>query len=97
VLAGKLAAAFAPLASHAQVRHLRQQGMILAFDVQEPDAARRASFARRMFAACMERGLLLRPIGTTVYAMPPYVLNDAEVAHLGEGMRAALDITLGSA
>ena len=30
----------------------------------------------------MENELLLRPIGRTVYLMPPYVLDDEEVAGL---------------
>lgn len=95
-LAERLGTALAPAARHASVRHLRQQGMILAFDVEETDSARRASFARRMFSACLERGLLLRPIGCTVYVMPPYVLNDAELAHLGDALRDALNVCLES-
>ena len=42
----------------------------------------------------MALGLLLRPIGCTVYAMPPYVL-DAEAVHcLAQGALAALESTL---
>ena len=89
-LAASLAAALAAAAAHAQVKNFRQQGMILAFDVEEADGARRASFARRMFAACLERGLLLRPIGSTVYIMPPYILSPADVEHLGHSLQSAL-------
>jgi adenosylmethionine-8-amino-7-oxononanoate aminotransferase len=35
--------------------------------------------------------LLLRPIGTTVYWMPPYVLSDEEIALLGDVTLAVLD------
>jgi len=34
----------------------------------------------RLYAAFLERGLLLRPLGNVVYFMPPYVITDAEVA-----------------
>ena len=34
--------------------------------------------AARAFALALERGVLLRPIGSTVYFMPPYVIGDAE-------------------
>ena len=62
----------APLAAHAKVRDFRRSGMIVAFDVDSG----RHDFARWYFARGLERGLLLRPIGTTVYFMPPYVIDD---------------------
>ena len=37
---------------------------------------------------------MLRPIGRTVYAMPPYVLTDEEGEFLARGTLAALDATL---
>jgi adenosylmethionine---8-amino-7-oxononanoate aminotransferase len=37
---------------------------------------------------------LLRPIGRTVYAMPPYVMDEAAAAHLAHGALAALEATL---
>ena len=64
------------------MRHFRQRGMIFAFDAVEPDPARASSFARRFFTTAVENELLLRPIGRTVYLMPPYVLNDEDVAGL---------------
>ena len=76
-----LANALSVVAAHPSVRHPRQRGMIVAFDV-EP--AVREGFARRFFTKALEMELLLRPIGTTVYWMPPYVLTDEEIAGLGE-------------
>ena len=46
------------------------------------------------FAAGLERGVLLRPIGDTVYFMPPYVVGEAEIAHLVDGAAGALDEAL---
>ncbi len=34
----------------------------------------------RLAAAFLERGILLRPLGNTLYFMPPYVITDAETA-----------------
>jgi adenosylmethionine-8-amino-7-oxononanoate aminotransferase len=76
-----LAEALAAVAAHPAVRHPRQQGMIIAFDVVP---ALREGFARAFFAAALDEELLLRPIGTTVYWMPPYVLMQEEIAWLGE-------------
>jgi adenosylmethionine-8-amino-7-oxononanoate aminotransferase len=88
--ARKLRMAFAPLASHSAVRHLRQKGMILAFDVASDDTA----FAWRFYRAALAKNTLLRPIGNTVYVMPPYIVEDEHVAQLGyaaiEALQAAL-------
>ena len=84
--AQKINAAFAPLAHHPQVRHLRQRGMIAAFDVTT-DAPH---FSRRFYRAALEAGALLRPIGNTVYVMPPYIVSDEEIAQLGQIAEQAL-------
>jgi adenosylmethionine-8-amino-7-oxononanoate aminotransferase len=80
VKAARLTAALAPLATHAQVKHFRQRGMIWAFDAQTDDP----TFSRRFFSCALENELLLRPIGRTVYLMPPYILDDAEIDGLAE-------------
>lgn len=64
--------------------------MIIAFDVATDDPA----FARRLFAAGLARELLLRPIGNTVYFMPPYVMSDEECKVLVERTQEALDAVL---
>jgi adenosylmethionine-8-amino-7-oxononanoate aminotransferase len=64
----------APLAHHAGVRDFRHLGMIWAFEVETRDPA----FAAHAFALALERGVLLRPIGRTVYFMPPYVTDEAQ-------------------
>ncbi len=79
LLAGKLTKALAPLAAHEKVQHFRHRGMIWAFDAIVDDPAKLASFSRRFFTAALEQELLLRPIGNTVYLMPPYILDDTEI------------------
>ena len=90
VRAQKLAAAVAPLSAHPRVRHLRQRGMIVAFDVADADA----QFSRRFYRASLEREALTRPIGNTVYLMPPYIVDDEEIAHLGRALAGALEASL---
>ncbi len=58
-------------------RHPRRQGMIFAFDIDPARAGNR--FAESFHLAAREQGLLLRPIGHTVYLMPPYVIDDDEI------------------
>jgi len=77
----------APLSTHPRVRNLRQCGMIIAFDARSERPGFPAWFAARALAS----ELLLRPIGKTVYFMPPYVTTDAEFALLVERTLATLD------
>jgi len=86
----KLGATLAPLADHPRVTHLRQRGMIVAFDVQTDDA----TFSRRFYRAALDNEALIRPIGNTVYLMPPYILTDDELDHLGHATAAALNQAL---
>lgn len=93
--AEQLTAALAPLASHAKVCNFRNRGMIWAFDAVEDDADKAATFSRRFFAKAVDNELLLRPIGRTVYLMPPYVLNDEETQLLAQRTLATFESVIG--
>ena len=64
--------------------------MIFAWDI----ASSLPDFARRFARHALAQGLLLRPIGHTLYAMPPYVIGEDEGDHLARGALAALNETL---
>jgi adenosylmethionine-8-amino-7-oxononanoate aminotransferase len=83
--------AFAPLTEHKAVRNARRLGMIWAWDIEPGDAPH---FARRYTRHAMANGVLLRPIGQTIYAMPPYVMDADSARHLARGALAALEATL---
>ncbi len=84
--AAKIASALAPLAGYRQVKHLRQRGMIAAFDVATSDP----HFSRKFYRAALSHEALIRPIGNTVYLMPPYIVSDEEILHLGNAISGAL-------
>ncbi|WP_027817446.1 adenosylmethionine--8-amino-7-oxononanoate transaminase [Paraburkholderia bannensis] len=85
---------FSPLEAHPLVRNLRQCGTILAFDVALDNAERARTFSRRFFENALQRELLLRPIGTTVYVMPPYILDTETQALLATRTRETFDATV---
>ncbi len=64
-----------PLRDHRKAGNFRNTGMIWAFEVDTPHA----DFARRCFALGLQHELLLRPMGSTVYFMPPYVIEEEEM------------------
>jgi adenosylmethionine---8-amino-7-oxononanoate aminotransferase len=67
-----------PIASHRKVSNFRCLGMIWAFEIESS----RPDLARWCFSEGLRRELLLRPIGNTLYWMPPYCLDDEEMALL---------------
>ena len=75
------------IAAHHNVRNFRQCGMIIAFDV----TSERNDFARWFAKSALDCELLLRPIGNTVYFMPPYVVSDDEMRLLVERTLDILD------
>jgi adenosylmethionine-8-amino-7-oxononanoate aminotransferase len=68
------------------IKHLRHQGMIFAFDVMTDNA----QFSKHCYQAAIEQGLLLRPIGNTVYFMPPYTITDSEIDFMVNTTHAVL-------
>ena len=72
---------------------LRQRGTVLAFDV--PSAG--ADFAARFHQAARAQKLLMRPIGKTVYLMPPYLLDPGTVDFLARAVTRTLDEVLHAA
>ena len=66
------------LACHPRVCDFRNTGMIWAFEVESDDPA----IGRAIYEAGLAREILLRPIGRTVYFMPPYTMSPDEHALL---------------
>lgn len=64
--------------THLPIKHLRNTGMIFAFDV----VTQNKQFHQQFYAAALAQGLLLRPIANTVYFMPPYIISEAEIDYL---------------
>jgi adenosylmethionine-8-amino-7-oxononanoate aminotransferase len=72
------------------IQHLRRpnsnsKGMIFAFDV----VTKNPNFSRDCYTAALQKNLLIRPIGNTVYLMPPYVINHEEILHALKGLSSA--------
>ncbi len=96
--AAVMAALAAPFAAHPLVAEVRQTGMILAIELQpEPENADDGNAVEiagrrglRMYRAALDRGVLLRPLGDVLYWMPPYCVDDAQLALLADATHAAI-------
>ncbi len=93
--AARMAALAAPLAGMHHVADVRQAGMVLAFELTR-DGERHTPFdpalrvGLRAYRAALERGVLLRPLGDTLYWMPPYCIDEAQLQLLAETTAAAI-------
>ena len=64
-----------PVLTDLPIKHLRPRGMVFAFDVFTQNSL----FSRQCYQLAVQNDLILRPIGNTVYWMPPYTINDEEI------------------
>lgn len=66
------------LRAHPAVKNWRNTGMIWAFEVATPHV----DFSQHCHRLALDNELLLRPIGNTIYFMPPYVISESEINFL---------------
>lgn len=77
--------AVAPLADHPKIGELRQTGMILAIEMVGADQPYPWQERRglHVYRHALSNQALLRPLGSIVDFMPPFVISDDEIDHLG--------------
>ena len=90
-LAEAQAAHLSLLAAHPRVAGPRRLGTIAALDVAAPDSGYLSALAPRLTAFFRDRGVLLRPLGNSLYVMPPYCITPDELAEVWAAIAAALD------
>src|SRR5690606_20262095 len=79
--AARMAELAAPLAGHPHVADVRQRGMIVAFELTRNGKRDKpfdpaARIGLHAYRAALDRGVLLRPLGDTLYWMPPYCIDE---------------------
>ena len=67
------------LAQHPRVNCSRVLGSIAAFNLGATNAPYDAGLGRRVQQLCLEAGLIVRPLGNTVYLLPPYCLTPEQL------------------
>ena len=68
------------IGDHECIRNIRQQGTILAIELETGDASSYFNKMRdEIYDFFMERKLLLRPLGNVVYILPPYCITDEDL------------------
>ncbi|TAI48222.1 adenosylmethionine--8-amino-7-oxononanoate transaminase [Flagellimonas allohymeniacidonis] len=76
---------------HPKVKNARAIGVILAVDL-DLDMDRYGSVRDKLYDFFMERGVNLRPLGNTIYTLPPYVISKEQLQQVYDAMEGALEI-----
>ena len=79
------------LSGHAMVRNARRCGTIAALELGDPAGSYLSQLGPRLLRRFREAELLLRPLGNTVYVMPPYCIEDEDLARIWAEIGAAAD------
>ncbi|MHB8821918.1 MAG: adenosylmethionine--8-amino-7-oxononanoate transaminase, partial [Pseudomonadaceae bacterium] len=96
-LAARMASATAHLAEHPHVAEVRQTGMALAIEMVQDKASKTAypwqeRRGLQVYQHALERGALLRPLGSVVYFLPPYTITPEQIDFLAEVASEGIDI-----
>jgi adenosylmethionine-8-amino-7-oxononanoate aminotransferase len=70
-------------------RNIRRTGTIAAFEWGPEDASYMSNIGPRLLAFFRSRDLLLRPLGNTVYVMPPYCIEEADLDRIYDAIAEA--------
>jgi adenosylmethionine---8-amino-7-oxononanoate aminotransferase len=74
------------------VANPRQIGTIIALEIEASDGGYLSDLGPKLKAAFAKRDLLLRPLGNTIYVMPPYCIEHADLAALHDGIAEVSEI-----
>lgn len=75
---------------HRNVDNARSKGVILAIDLKV-EVDRYGNFRDELYQFFMQHGVNLRPLGNTIYALPPYIIEDGELQKIYDVIEKALD------
>jgi adenosylmethionine-8-amino-7-oxononanoate aminotransferase len=81
----------ASVKEHQKIRDVRTVGVILAVDL-DVDMSRYGSLRNNLFEFYMNQGIFLRPLGNTVYVLPPYVISNAQLQKIYKAIEGSLDL-----
>lgn len=79
------------LSAKHNVSSIRQCGTILALEIDEASGDYMSSLGPRLLAFFAERNVLLRPLGNTIYIMPPYCITAEELNRVYAVIEEAID------
>ncbi|NOJ44900.1 adenosylmethionine--8-amino-7-oxononanoate transaminase [Bradyrhizobium archetypum] len=80
-----------PFRADPRFANVRRAGTITALDLQTSDAGYLASTGPKLQAFFKDQNLLLRPLGNTIYVMPPYCVTATDLDQIYAAIRDSAD------
>lgn len=78
---------------YANVENVRVLGTIFAFEIKrENTESYYGDFRNKVYAFFIENGIILRPVGNTIYIIPPYVTGNEQLEIIYKTIEKALEI-----
>lgn len=75
---------------HIKVKNLRQLGIILAFEL-DIEMERYGNMRNLLFQHFMGEGVFLRPLGNTIYILPPFNIEHAQLQNVYASIESVLE------
>ena len=79
------------LQEHPRAERARAMGSMLAFELADSEGHYKTKDGERLRDWYLNNGLNIRPLGPTVYLMPPYCITDDELTRAYDGLFEGLD------
>jgi adenosylmethionine---8-amino-7-oxononanoate aminotransferase len=86
--------AIASLRADRRFSNVRRTGTITAFELEARDRGYLAAVGPQLLSFFAGRNLLLRPLGNTIYVMPPYCITQADLGEIYAAIHDAADAVL---
>jgi adenosylmethionine-8-amino-7-oxononanoate aminotransferase len=84
--------AIEPFRADERFKNVRQTGTITALELEARDGGYLAGIGPKLQAFFGSRNLLLRPLGNTIYVMPPYCITAADLDEIYAAIKDAASI-----
>ena len=73
------------------IKHIRTLGVILAFEL-DMDMERYGTQRNRLYREFIARGVILRPLGNTIYILPPYLIEPGQLQAIYTAIEEVVDL-----
>jgi adenosylmethionine-8-amino-7-oxononanoate aminotransferase len=78
--------------NHPRVRNVRVRGVILAFEIaRDENEDYYGGFRNMLYDFFINSGIIMRPVGNTIYILPPYIIPDELLANIYEVTELAIE------
>ena len=77
--------------NHTKVKEVRCLGVIVAVDLNI-EMSRYGNLRDQLYQFFIKKGIAIRPLGNTVYVLPPYVITDRQLKTVYEAIKEALEV-----